>query len=230
MSREDDRLRIAVEKQRIPIVTLDNKWHKIWTMIEKPGSVKRDEKALNDLLRRQGKLGCELKDIKKLKKKLMDEIVSSMDETENESKVEENKRLIEECNDKSEGLEKELEGLPEKIDELNRNIMFETAECCYYCLHSNEKEINELAEWIGNIRVELKKNVVRKQEMEIQNGIIYGYMNDIFGASVADLMELKYNPMERLNQLKAIRDEQRNKKKKDKEAEKEKGQDSNSGN
>ena len=218
MSREDDRLRIAVEKQRIPIVTLDNKWHKIWTMIEKPGSVKRDEKALNDLLRRQGKLGCELKDIKKLKKKLMDEIVSSMDETENE------------CNDKSEGLEKELEGLPEKIDELNRNIMFETAECCYYCLHSNEKEINELAEWIGNIRVELKKNVVRKQEMEIQNGIIYGYMNDIFGASVADLMELKYNPMERLNQLKAIRDEQRNKEKKDKEAEKEKGQDSNSGN
>ena len=83
MSREDDRLRIAVEKQRIPIVTLDNKWHKIWTMIEKPGSVKKDEKVLNDLLRRQGKLGCELKDIKKLKKKLMDEIVSSMDEAEN---------------------------------------------------------------------------------------------------------------------------------------------------
>ena len=72
--------------------------------------------------------------------------------------------------------------------------------------------------------------MVRKQEMEIQNGIIYVYMNDIFGANVADLMELKYNPMERLNQLKAIRDEQRNKEKKDKEAEKEKGQDSNSGN
>jgi len=37
-------------------------------------------------------------------------------------------------------------------------------------------------------------------------------------------MELKFNPMDRLNQLKAIRDEQRNKEKdKEKESEKEKG-------
>ena len=194
MSREDDRLRIAVEKQRIPIVTLDNKWHKIWTMIEKPSSVKKDEKVLNDLLRRQGKLGCELKDIKKLKKKLMDEIVSNMDEAENEGKVEENKRLIEECNEKLDAYEDELKDLPREIERLNLQLMMFTMECCYDIMKDNDKQINETAEWVGAIRIELKKRLIEKQQMEQQNQEIYNYMHDIFGAEVVNLFDMKYNP------------------------------------
>ena len=42
----------------------------------------------------------------------------------------------------------------------------------------------------------VKKNVVRKQEMEIANQEIYSYMHDIFGAEVIDLFDMKYNPLE----------------------------------
>ncbi|MBR6237419.1 MAG: hypothetical protein IKQ83_00035 [Lachnospiraceae bacterium] len=218
MADEHDRLKKAVSSKKIPVVTLDNKWHKIWTMIEKPSEVKKLEEKLNELLRKQGKLNSENKDIKKLKKKMMDEIVVLMDsdEPDNDKKVEENKRLIEECNQKLEKNEEEVGDIPKEIDEYNRDIMDITAALIYDVMHTNEKEIDRLADWIAGIRVELKKNVVRKQEMEIQNGVMYSYMHDVFGAEVADLMDMKYNPMEKILKLKAIKEE--NKKAEEKKA------------
>ncbi len=219
MSDHNDRLKRAVASGNIPVVTLDNKWHKIWTMIEKPGEVKKLEEKLNDLLRKQGRITTEMKDIKKLKKKMMDEIVVLMDDKESDSigKVEENKRLIEECNEKLQKNEEDLGDIPKEIDELNRDIMEITAELIYDVMHKNEKEIGELAEWISGIRVELKKNVIRKQEMEIQNGVMYSYMHDVFGPDVVDMFDMQYNPMEKILKLKAIKDEK-------KEAEKKKAQ------
>ncbi len=209
MGKEDEKLRKAVETRRIPIVTLDNKWHKIWNMIEKPSEVSKDEARMNDLLRKQGRLTTESKDIKKLKKKLMDEIVTLMDEDSSASgKVDDNKRLIEECNQKLDKYEEELSELPDQIMEINRDIMFATMEQCYHALHTNEKDIDELAKWIDNIRIEIKKNVIRKQEKEIQNAVMYSYMNDIFGADVVDLFDMSYNPLEKMIKLKEIKAEQ----------------------
>lgn len=218
MADEHDRIKKAVSSKKIPVVTLDNKWHKIWTMIEKPSEVKKLEEKLNELLRKQGKLNSENKDIKKLKKKMMDEIVVLMDsdEPDNDKKVEENKRLIEECNQKLEKNEEEVGDIPLEIDEYNRDIMDITAALIYDVMHTNEKEIDRLADWISGIRVELKKNVVRKQEMEIQNGVMYSYMHDVFGPEVSDLMDMKYNPMEKILKLKAIKEE--NKKAEEKKA------------
>ncbi len=211
MGKENDKLLRAVASKNIPVVTLDNKWHKIWTMIEKPSDIKKAEKALNELLRKQGKINTESKDIKKLKKKMMDEIVVLMDGAEpgSEKKIEDNRRLIEECNEKLSAYEEEMGDLPKEIDEINRDIMQTTAELIYDVMHKNEKEIDTLAEWIAGIRVELKKNVVRKQEMEIQNGVMYSYMHDVFGPEVVDMFDMKYNPMDKILKLKAIKDEQK---------------------
>ena len=218
MGKEEDRLKRAVAGRNIPVVTLDNKWHKIWTMIEKPSDVAKDEKRLNELLRKQGKINTESKDIKKLKKKMMDEIVVLMDGAEegSEKKIEENKRLIEECNEKLSTYEEEMGDIPKEIDEINRDLMQSTAELIYDVMHKNEKEIDVLADWIGNIRVELKKNVIRKQEMEIQNGVMYSYMHDVFGPEVVDIFDMKYDPMEKINKLKAIKEEQKAAKEKEK--------------
>lgn len=208
MGKEDEKLRKALVGRRIPVVTLDNKWHKIWKMIEKPNDIAKNESKLNDLLRKQGKITTESKEIKKIKKKLMDEIVSLMDDNKSsESKVNENKRLIEDCNQKLEKYEEESADLPDQINEINREIMFSTMEQCYHALHSNEKDINELADWIAGIRIELKKNVVRKQEKEIQNALMYSYMNDIFGGEVVDLFDLSYNPLEKMIKLKEAKEE-----------------------
>lgn len=67
-------------------------------------------------------------------------------------------------------------------------------EQCYEQIRENTSSIEEIAAWIDNIRIELKKNVVRKQEKELKNQEIYNYMHDIFGAEVIDIFDMKYNP------------------------------------
>ena len=61
-------------------------------------------------------------------------------------------------------------------------------------MKDNDKQIKETAEWVGAIRIELKKRLIEKQQMEQQNQEIYNYMHDIFGAEVVNLFDMKYNP------------------------------------
>lgn len=196
MGRVEDKYRPALAGKKVPIVTLDHKWHQLFTRLEKSHLITEKEKELNELLRRQGKCNTETKSIKKIKKKLMDEIVSLMEKQDAASikKTEDNKRLINECNEKIEQYQDELLDLPKKINEVNIDLMAETMRICYENMHSNEQYISEISKWIAEVRVELKKNVVRKQEMEVANQEIYSFMHDIFGSDVIDLFDMKYNP------------------------------------
>ena len=125
----------------------------------------------------------------------MDEIVSGIDgEPLNDKEMAEHKRLIEECNEKMDEKQDALLDLPKQIDEVNHRLMLLTMEVCYEIIETNTAEINEIAEWISNIRVELKKNVVRKQEKEWMNQELYSYMHDIFGPEVIEVFDMKYDP------------------------------------
>lgn len=194
MEKDVDKLINALSSKKVPIATLDNKWHRLFAKVEKTKDIEKAEERLNDLLRRQGKINNEIKDIKKIKKNLMDEIVSLMEDSEGQDKVEKNKHLIDECNEKLDGYNDVLMELPKEIGEANKELMNLTMEVCYDELHNNEEGIDELDDWLKKIRIELKKNVVRKQEMEFANQEIYTYMHDIFGAEVVELFDMKYNP------------------------------------
>ena len=55
-----------VDKKKIPIITLDPKWHELFPNDAKTPVINQLEKKLNDLLKQQGKLVNEIKDMKKL--------------------------------------------------------------------------------------------------------------------------------------------------------------------
>lgn len=198
MSRVEEKYRPAIEGKKLPIVTIDHKWHQLFARVEKTRAVAEREQQLNELLRKQGKCNSEMKKVRKIKKKLMDEIVILMDRNDDaaNSKIEDNKRLISECNDKIKEHQEELVVLPKQIEEVNAELMIETMKICYENMRLNEHHINSIGKWIADMRVELKKNVVRKQEMEIANQEIYSFMHDIFGADVIDIFDMKYNPQE----------------------------------
>lgn len=194
----------ALEGKRLPVLTLDHKWHKLFTMMEPDKELSQLEDTLNALLKRQGKLNTESKNIKKIKVKLRDEIVQLMEKEDAAStkKLEENRRLIEECNEKLDGYQDELLDLPKQIDDANRKLMIRTMEMCYEVLQINTKEIEEIGEWITKFRMELKKNIVRKQEKEIKNHELYSFMHDVFGADVIEIFDMKYQPDSSLPQKK----------------------------
>lgn len=194
MSKKEEVYKKALQGKRIPILTLDNKWHRLFAMMEPDRELKHLEEQLNSLLKLQGKMNTESKSIKKIKKKLMDEIVQLMerDDAAANKKIEENKRLIEECNQKLEEYQDKLLDIPKEIDQANYALMLRTMEMCYEVLKINEKEIDEIGAWITQIRIELKKNIVRKQEKEIKNHELYSFMHDIFGAEVVEIFDMKH--------------------------------------
>ena len=96
----------ALAGKKVPVLTLDNKWYKLFKDLAELPKIQAQEKRLNELVQRQGQLNVDYKNIKKLKKKLMDEIVPMANELEQkyskslEKKLDDNRRLIEECNEK----------------------------------------------------------------------------------------------------------------------------------
>lgn len=203
MSRTDEIFEPALAGKKIPILTLDNKWHKLFTQNEYTSEISRMESEMNQLLKRQAKVNEESREIKKLKKAKMDEIVVLADEMGKtpskkvEKKLEACRETVTACNEKIEACEEEMLELPRQINRLNHKLMLATMEVCYRKLQKNTEELQEIDEWIGSIRRELKKKVVRKQEKEAMNHRLYSYMHDIFGADVIEIFDMQYNPEEK---------------------------------
>ncbi|MBQ4537026.1 MAG: hypothetical protein II994_05350 [Lachnospiraceae bacterium] len=192
---KQDQFMEALRGKNIPVLTLDNKWYRLLDEIGR-AEAKELESQLNTLLKRQGKINTETKSIRKLKKKLMNEIVSMVDEEAQTgdgaigTKIEQNKRLVEECNEKLEQYKEESMDLPREIEQVNLKLMLLTMERCYDLMQSNAEDIQNIADWVTDVRIELKKQLIRKQEMEVKNQEIYSYMHDIFGAEVVDMFDI----------------------------------------
>lgn len=194
MAKKEDVFKPALFGKRIPIISLDNKWYKLMAGIEHTQHMQELEAELKELLKRQGKLNTESREIRARKSKLMEEIVGVMDEEDGKQKQSDYSSQINALNQKLDEYQEELMDLPKEIDRVNYELMLDTMEICYDQIADNTQRINEISEWIAEMRVELKKNVVRKQEAELKNQQIYSYMHDIFGAEVIDIFDMKYNP------------------------------------
>ncbi len=194
MSKKDDEFKQAIKGKKIPIISLDNKWYKLMNGIDHTPEMKEKEEKLKSLLKRQGKLNNEMKSVRKEKATLMDKIVNVMDEDDAEKKQADYSAMVNDCNKKLDELQDELLELPAQINEVNTALMLDTMEICYSVIAENTTEINEMNAWIDQMRIELKKNIVRRQKAEMKNQQMYFYMHDIFGPEVIDMFDMTYNP------------------------------------
>lgn len=219
MVKTDQSYKNALAGRKIPILTLDNKWHQLFTRVDRTEELDRLEEKLNSLMKRQGKLTSECKEIHALKKKLMAEVLPLAELIEREPerryirKMEEIRRLITECSVKFDEYQQELQEIPVRIDETNTALMLETMRICYRVIQLNTDLIEKLDEWIGKAREELKKNMIRRQESEEQNYSLYSYMNAIFGPEVSNVFDIRFDPQQMRENLEAVREEQNRKEK-----------------
>ena len=205
MAKDDKVYMSALEGKSIPILTLDDKWHQLFTQTEMTPEIESLADELNALVDRDAKIRTETKKIKKLKKTLLSEIVPLRDKANKsggnnaaiEKEISERTRLINECNEKLDSHNDELLDLSRQIYDVDYKLMIETMKACYDTLHTNTEYIKGLDEWISKVRVELKKNVIHLQEAEMENYNLYSYMHQIFGPEVIDLFDMKYDPNRR---------------------------------
>lgn len=181
----------ALIGKTVPLLILDQKWHRLFAVHGKTDEIKALESKLHSLLSEQSKLNTRLKELKRLKGKLLDEIVQNMEE--NEKKVEENKRFVDEINEKLDDCEEKLVDIPYQIRETNDELMLLSMDYFYEKIRINQKESIEIEEWINQVRIDLKKNIIRKQNRDINNREMYAYLHDVFGPEVIDIFDIKYD-------------------------------------
>ena len=205
MAKDEKQYSDALVGKEIPILSKDEKWQQLFILSPKTQKIEEIEAELNSLVDKQETIREKIKDIKRLKKKLLGEIVVLRDDSAHDKKnrkkieaeIDDHTRLIKECNEKIEECEDEMLGLPREIYQVDYRLMVETMNVFYKIMHDNTIEINAIDDWISKIRVQLKKNIIRMQEKEIENFNVYSYMHNIFGPEVIDLFDLKYDPERR---------------------------------
>ena len=161
----------------------------------KTSGIKELEQKVNNLLKKQGKLVNDIKDMKRLKNSLFKDIMVNMDigtdliGKAKEKKLDKNKQYINEINEKINTAMDELADIPYQIKEVNEALMSESVEICYNRLENNKDELKKVSDWIAGIRDELKMKILIKQDLETKNTLIYTYMHDILGAEIMEMFD-----------------------------------------
>lgn len=184
-----------LKNNKIPILTLDVRWHELFPEHEKTAQIRNLENKLNSLVKQQGKLVNDTKDLKKLKAKLMHEIVANMGEANGITgrlamkKQDKSQQLIKDINNKMKQADEQLIDLPYQIKATNAELLVESMKICYDRLRQNSNEIQQIGSWVNRVREELKEKILIKQDKEIQNTAIYSYMHDMIGPQVIELFD-----------------------------------------
>lgn len=190
--------KIVINK-KLPILTLDARWHELFPDEIKSFRIKELEQKVNRLLKNQGKTVNDIKDMKKLKRSLISDIVINMDIKDDilgkskEKKLDQNKKYINELNEKIDNASDTLSELPYKIKEANEELVLESIKSCYKRIHDNQYKLEDISEWIKKTREELKQKIFEKNDMETANTLIYTYMHNLLGSEVIDLFDVKLN-------------------------------------
>lgn len=171
-----------------PILTLDSRWYQLVPDNIKTDEVRYWENKVNELLKKQGQITNDIKEVKKIKSKLIKDVVDNMEEDGNDKKrqklMNQNQKLIHEAKDKLAQLEDEEREIPRELSLANQNLLAETAKLCYRTINENRADLEVLDKWINATRIKLKKNLLIKQDKENQNQKIYSGLHDILGPDV----------------------------------------------
>ena len=198
MTTQEMRIWELLKKKNIPIACLDERWLRLFPDSEKTPLIKKLENELKEVLKRQGKVNTDLKDIRVVRDKLTQSVLETAEDTsipENKrlKKQAASQRLIVEARQKQDNLELELDELPDKIKEANSALIFESVRVCYQRINQNKQDIDMLEQWIEQMREKLKERVVLKQDKEIMNEEIYTYLHGMLGAGVMEAFDEKSN-------------------------------------
>ena len=172
-------VREALKGKKVPILVLDRRWHTLFPQGEKPAEIIQLEEKLNELLKRQGYLVNDIKDLKKTKKKLMEGIVAGMNDAEplRDKKKKNQQRLLLEIKERIETESDELIELPRMIKKANEELLATGAHYCF-----EREEIEEL-------RISLREKTEWKDDLEESMDSAYSLMHGLLGHDVMNLYD-----------------------------------------
>ena len=187
-------VREALKGKKVPVLVLDQRWHTLFPSGNKPSDVLALEDNLNYLLKRQGFLVNDIKDLKRTKQKLMDGILAGMGETERantDKKKKNQQRLLLEIKERIKEESDELMDLPREIKRVNEELLAVGAAYCFERLAGGDEELRVLTEEIEAMRKQLKEKVGYKADLEDSMDSAYSLMHGLLRHDVMNLYDKK---------------------------------------
>lgn len=197
---EYDRERIwsMLQGVKLPVLTLDERWMTLFQEMQSDAGVKKIIKRLNELIKEQGGVVNKIKEMKVLKKRLMNNIVENMSDTSDDrrsKKQDANHRLILDINEKMDNSKDRLMDLPYEIMEANRELFFESVIYGYRTISDNQARSKQLEEDIERLKTELAAKVKEKNKIDRENNAMYSFMHDMVGGELLEKFDDEFNIM-----------------------------------
>ncbi len=186
-------IRKALRGREVPVLVLDSRWHKLFPPGKKPPEIESLEKELNKLLKRQGYLVNDIKDLKRSKQKLMQGIVAGMQgESDFDDRKKDNQqRLMLELRERIEEESDELMTVPRQIKDTNEQLLIVGARYCFDKLKNGDGEIAQLDKEIRELKNELNDKLDAKEDLEESMDSAYSLMHGLLGHSVMNIYDRK---------------------------------------
>ncbi len=179
--------------RNIPILTLDERYNVVMPDKDKTPRIRKLEAKVNAVLKKQGRVTNDIKELKKIKQKLMQKVMDNMDgdmsDEAYQAKMSKVQQLIQESKEKISALEDSELEIPRELRDANLELLMEFIQLNYGRLNANREDIQILTKWIAETRVELKKRLLIKQEKELKNNNIYAYMHDLLGPDLIEMFD-----------------------------------------
>jgi polyribonucleotide nucleotidyltransferase len=187
-NRIDDSLRSILKGSNVPVLILDTRWHRLFPPEEKPDIIRHLESALEDVIKEQGKLVNEIKELKHAKKKVMDGVIASIG-VSSDRKSKKSKELILEMTERIDYNTERLMELPYQIKDANYQLLVAGVKICYERMKDRRQELEELELEVNTMREILKSKVAYKVQLEEEKDNLYSIMHDIMGPRVTEIFD-----------------------------------------
>ena len=184
-------VREALKGKKVPILVVDRRWHTLFPQGEKPAEIIQLEEKLNELLKRQGYLVNDIKDLKKTKKKLMEGIVAGMNDAEplRDKKKKNQQRLLLEIKERIETESDELIELPSMIIKAIEELLATGAHYCFERLANGDEQLKIVKQEIEELRISLREKTEWKDDLEESMDSAYSLMHGLLGHDVMNLYD-----------------------------------------
>lgn len=178
----------TLKKNDIVILTLDERWNRIFKTIPISVAVKRQQDALNRLLGKKAALYQEQKNIEPEKIKHMNRImaltVEAFDKDNEDAKkaLAESKEKIEALNRRAQEIENELYQMKDMIRDANFRLLEETVHYVYDIMDRSRDRQKKLDRELEQVKIRLKALQAERQKISTDWTEIYAFFHNLLGS------------------------------------------------
>lgn len=188
----------TLKKNDISILTLDERWNRIFKIIPISKGIIKCQDNLNRLIAQEAALFQEQQNIEPEKKKHMNNIMAltqeAFEKNNDQAKrsISDSKLRIEQLNKRAGEIDDELLEMKNKIRESNFKLLEETVRYVYSVITRSRKKEAKIEEKLAVLKKKLKKLQEQRQNLLTDWTEVYAFFHDLLGSDELTRLDVQF--------------------------------------